>query len=117
MRRTKIVATLGPATSSEESIGALVRVGVDVTRFNFSHGDHQMHLNNAEIVRTAAKELDRNVAIMQELQGTKIRTGEVEGGTELVAGNRIVIAAGGFVGGASRVSPPHDRRAGKGKPG
>src|ERR671910_295311 len=80
MRRTKIVATLGPATSSEESIGALIRVGVDVTRFNFSHGDHQMHLHNAGIVRTAAKECGRNVAVMQDLQGPKIRTGEVEDG-------------------------------------
>jgi pyruvate kinase len=117
MRRTKIVATLGPATSSEESIGALVRVGVDVTRFNFSHGDHQMHLNNAEIVRTAAKELDRNVAIMQDLQGPKIRTGEVEGGTELVAGNRVVIAEGDFVGDASRLSTTYDRLAEDVKPG
>jgi pyruvate kinase len=117
MRRTKIVATLGPATSREESIGALVRDGVDVTRFNFSHGDHQMHLNNAEIVRTAAKELDRNVAIMQDLQGPKIRTGEVEGGTELVAGNRIVIAAGDFVGDASRLSTTYDRLAEDVKPG
>ena len=48
MRRTKIIATLGPATSSEEKIEALIRVGVDVTRFNFSHGDHQMHLKNAD---------------------------------------------------------------------
>jgi pyruvate kinase len=117
MRRTKIVATLGPATSSEESIGALVRVGVDVTRFNFSHGDHQMHLNNAEIVRRAAKELDRNVAIMQDLQGPKIRTGDVEGGTELVAGNRVVIAAGDFVGDASRLSTTYDRLAEDVKPG
>ncbi|HEX2183515.1 MAG TPA: pyruvate kinase, partial [Rubrobacteraceae bacterium] len=92
MRRTKIVATLGPATSSEESIRALIRVGVDVTRFNFSHGDHHMHLRNAEIVRSAAKELGRNVAVMQDLQGPKIRTGEVEGGTRLVESNRVVIA-------------------------
>jgi pyruvate kinase len=111
MRRTKIVATLGPATSSEESIGALIRVGVDVTRFNFSHGDHQMHLHNAEIVRTAAKELGRNVAVMQDLQGPKIRTGEVEGGTELVEGNTVVIAAGDFVGDASRLSTTYDRLA------
>ena len=108
MRRTKIVATLGPATSSEESIGALIRVGVDVTRFNFSHGDHQMHLNNAEIVRTAAKELGRNVAVMQDLQGPKIRTGEVESDTELVQGNRLVISSGDFVGDASRLSTTYD---------
>jgi pyruvate kinase len=117
VRRTKIVATLGPATSSEESIGALIRVGVDVTRFNFSHGDHQMHLNNAKIVRTAAKELGRNVAVMQDLQGPKIRTGEVEGGTELVEGNRVVISSGDFVGDASRLSTTYDRLAEDVEPG
>jgi pyruvate kinase len=117
MRRTKIVATLGPATSSEESIGALIRVGVDVTRFNFSHGDHQMHLRNAEIVRAAAKESGRNVAVMQDLQGPKIRTGEVAGDTELVEGNRVVISAGDFVGDASRLSTTYDRLAEDVKPG
>ena len=117
MRRTKIVATLGPATSSEESIGALIRVGVDVTRFNFSHGDHQMHLDNAEIVRTAAKELGRNVAVMQDLQGPKIRTGEVESDTELVEGSRLVISSGDFVGDASRLSTTYDRLAEDVEPG
>ncbi len=117
MRRTKIVATLGPVTSSEESIGNLVRVGVDVTRFNFSHGDHQMHLNNAQIVRAAAKELGRNVAIMQDLQGPKIRTGEVEDDTELVPGSRLVVSAGDFVGDASRLSTTYDRLAEDVKPG
>jgi pyruvate kinase len=117
VRRTKIVATLGPATSSKESIGELIRVGVDVTRFNFSHGDHQMHLRNAEIVRSAAKELGRNVAVMQDLQGPKIRTGEVEGGTQLVEGNRVVIASGDFVGDASRLSTSYDRLADDVNPG
>jgi pyruvate kinase len=117
MRRTKIVATLGPATSSEQSIGDLVRVGVDVTRLNFSHGDHQMHLNNAQIVQATAKELGRNVAIMQDLQGPKIRTGEVEGGTELVQGSKLVISAGDFVGDASRLSTTYDRLAEDVKPG
>jgi pyruvate kinase len=117
VRRTKIVATLGPATSSEERIGDLIRVGVDVTRFNFSHGDHQMHLKNAQIVRTAAKELGRNVAVMQDLQGPKIRTGDVEDGTELVEGNRVVISPGDFVGDASRLSTTYDRLAEDVEPG
>ena len=110
-RKTKIVATLGPATSSEENIASLVRAGVDVTRFNFSHGDHNMHLKNANIVRDTAKELGRTVAILQDIQGPKIRTGEVEGGTELVAGNRVTIAAGDFVGDASRLSTSYDALA------
>jgi pyruvate kinase len=117
MRRTKIVATLGPATSSEENIGALVRAGVDVTRFNFSHGDHHMHLRNAQTVRGAAKEQGRNVAILQDIQGPKIRTGEVEGGTELVAGSQVVIAPGEFVGDASRLSTSYDRLADDVRPG
>jgi pyruvate kinase len=104
LRKTKIVATLGPATSSEEAIGSLIRAGVDVTRFNFSHGEHSMHLKNAGIVRGGARELGRNVAILQDLQGPKIRTGEVEGETELVEGSRMVIAPGDFTGDASRLS-------------
>ncbi len=117
MRRTKIVATLGPATSSEENIGALVRAGVDVTRFNFSHGDHHIHLKNAQTVRGAAKEQGRNVAILQDIQGPKIRTGEVEGGTELVEGSQVVIAPGDFVGDASRLSTSYDRLADDVRPG
>ena len=117
MRRTKIVATLGPATSSEESIGALIRVGVDVTRFNFSHGDHHMHLRNVEAVRSVAKELGRNVAIMQDLQGPKIRTGEVEGGTRLIEGNRVVIAPGDFVGDSSRLSTSYEHLTDDVRPG
>ena len=117
MRRTKIVATLGPATSSEESIRALIEVGVDVTRFNFSHGDHHMHLRNAETVRSVAKELGRNVAVMQDLQGPKIRTGEVEGGTRLIEGNRVVIVPGDFVGDASRLSTSYERLADDVRPG
>ena len=116
-RRTKIVATLGPATSSEENIVALVRAGVDVTRFNFSHGDQNMHLKNANVVRQTAHEFGRNVAILQDIQGPKIRTGEVEGGTELVAGNRVTIAAGDFLGDASRLSTSYDALAEDVRPG
>ena len=110
-RRTKIVATLGPATSSEESIGSLVRAGVDVTRFNFSHGDHNTHLKNAEVVRGAARERKRNVAILQDIQGPKIRTGDVAGDTELVEGSRVVLAPGDFLGDASRLSTSYDKLA------
>jgi pyruvate kinase len=117
VRRTKIVATLGPATSSEENIGALVGAGVDVTRFNFSHGDHHMHLKNAHTVRGTAKEESRNVAILQDIQGPKIRTGEVEDGTELVEGSQVVIAPGDFVGDASRLSTSYDRLADDVRPG
>jgi pyruvate kinase len=117
MRRTKIVATLGPSTSSAESIGALVGAGVDVTRFNFSHGDHNMHLKNSQIVRDAAEEHGRTVAILQDIQGPKIRTGDVAGGTELVEGNRVVIAPGDFLGDASRLSTSYEKLAEDVRPG
>lgn len=111
MRKTKIVVTLGPATSSDEAISSLVGTGVDVTRLNFSHGSHDMHLQNARTVREKAHQAGRNVAILQDIQGPKIRTGDVEGGTELVEGNRVVLAPGDFVGDASRLSTSYDRLA------
>jgi pyruvate kinase len=117
VRRTKIVATLGPATSSEQNIAELVRVGVDVTRFNFSHGDHDMHLRNSRIVRSAAQESGRNVAILQDIQGPKIRTGEVEGDTELVEGSRVEIAPGDFLGDAGRLSTSYEKLAEDVRPG
>ena len=116
-RRTKIVATLGPGTSTEEMVRELVRFGVDVARLNFSHGGHEGHLRNTEMVRASAKSLGRNVAVMQDIQGPKIRTGEVVGGTELIPGNRVVIAPGEFLGDASRLSTSYEAIAGDVKPG
>ncbi len=78
-----------------------------MTRLNFSHGEHEGHQKNARFVREAAQSLNRNVAVMQDLQGPKIRTGEVVGGTELVEGNRVAIAPGDFLGDASRLSTPY----------
>jgi len=110
-RRTKIVATLGPASSTEETIRELVRSGVDVVRLNFSHGEHEGHLKNARLVREVAEFLDRNVAVMQDIQGPKIRLGEVVGETELVQGNRVVVTPGDFLGDASRLSTSYERIA------
>jgi pyruvate kinase len=116
-RRTKIVATLGPATSTEETIQDLVRFGVVVARLNFSHGEHEGHLKNARFVREAGESLGRNVAVMQDIQGPKIRIGEVVGGTELVEGNRVIIAPGDFLGDASRLPTPYKQIAQDVKPG
>ena len=116
-RRTKIVATLGPGTSTPEMIRELVRFGVDVTRLNFSHGGHEGHLRNTQLVRESAKALGRNVAVMQDVQGPKIRTGEVIGETELIAGNRVVIAPGDFLGDASRLATSYEKIAEDVKPG
>ena len=73
LRRTKIVATLGPATDSPESLAAIIAAGVDVTRLNFSHGSAQEHINRARQVRDIAKKQGRFVALLGDLQGPKLR--------------------------------------------
>jgi pyruvate kinase len=75
MRRTKIVATLGPATDSEDRIRQLIQAGLDVVRLNFSHGTHEEHARRIGRIRSVAASLNRPVAILQDLQGPKIRTG------------------------------------------
>ena len=73
LRRTKIVATLGPSTSTPERIEALIRAGLDVARLNFSHGSADDHRERARLVREIAARQGRYVAIMGDLQGPKIR--------------------------------------------
>lgn len=88
MRRAKIVATLGPATSTKETVKELIEAGVDVTRFNLSHGDHSVHDNNYANVRAAAEELGKPVAILVDLQGPKIRLGKfADGPHDLAVGD------------------------------
>ncbi|MDH3856406.1 MAG: pyruvate kinase, partial [Gammaproteobacteria bacterium] len=72
-RRTKIVATMGPATESEEAIDSLIKAGVDVVRLNFSHGTADEHRARAEKIRRIGLENDRHLAILADLQGPKIR--------------------------------------------
>ncbi|RYY00492.1 pyruvate kinase [bacterium] len=77
-RRTKIVATIGPACSSKEMIKNLIQAGVNVFRLNFSHGTHDVHTESIKNIREVAKEIDTIVAILQDVQGPKIRIGKVE---------------------------------------
>ena len=94
-RQTKIVATLGPASSTPEMLERLINAGVDVVRLNFSHGTAQDHIERAAMVRAAADRSGRSVAIMADLQGPKIRVGKFEGGqTDLVAGQKFVLDGG-----------------------
>lgn len=88
MRRAKIVATLGPATSSYEMIRAIIDAGVDVARFNLSHGDYSIHDSNFANVRKAAEDAKRAVAILVDLQGPKIRLGRfADGPHDLAVGD------------------------------
>ena len=93
-RATKIVATLGPATSDPALLLAMLRAGVNVVRLNFSHGIAQDHIDRAAAVREAAKEVGREVAIMADLQGPKIRVGKfADGKVHLVEGASFVLDA------------------------
>ena len=94
-RATKIVATLGPASSDPAMLEALIRAGVDVVRLNFSHGKAQDHIDRARLVREAAQRAGREVAIMADLQGPKIRVGKfAEGKVFLEQGQKFVLDAG-----------------------
>ncbi len=93
-RATKIVATLGPASSEPALLEKMIRAGVNVVRLNFSHGKAQDHINLAAVVREAAQRAGREVAIMADLQGPKIRVGKfAEGKVMLVPGEKFVLDA------------------------
>ncbi|MBV8503789.1 MAG: pyruvate kinase [Paucibacter sp.] len=93
-RSTKIVATLGPASSSPEVLEQMIRAGVDVVRLNFSHGKAQDHIDRANLVREMARKAGKEVAIMADLQGPKIRVGKFENGKiELINGRPFVLDA------------------------
>ncbi len=79
-RRTKIVATIGPATESEETISELIKAGVTTFRLNFSHGDHEDHAERIKIIRKVSNDLNLNIGILQDLQGPKIRLGRFKDG-------------------------------------
>jgi pyruvate kinase len=99
MRRAKIVATLGPATSSYENIRAIIDAGVDVARMNLSHGSYDVHESVYANVRKAADDSGRAVAVMVDLQGPKIRLGKFEAGPyELAVGDVFTITTEDVVG-------------------
>src|SRR5262245_63657165 len=92
-RRTKIVATLGPASDSRERLRALIDAGVDAARFNLSHGTHEEHSQRAWLVREIAADLGRPVALIADLQGPKLRIGELEEPVVLHAGDEITVCS------------------------
>jgi pyruvate kinase len=106
MRRTKIVCTIGPASESEERLEQLMRAGMNVARLNFSHGTHDQHAIVIERVREISARLGCSVAILQDLQGPKIRTGALEGGkpVPLVDGTHVTITSRSIVGNAQVIS-------------
>src|SRR3954467_2052718 len=102
-RSTKIVATLGPASSEPSILERMVRAGVDVVRLNFSHGTADDHLRRAELVKEIARKAGRTVAIMCDLQGPKIRVGKFrDGKVTLEKGRRFILDAACEVGDTER---------------
>ena len=101
-RHTKIIATLGPAVASAARIQALVEAGIDVARLNFSHGDRELHRTMAGWVRDASRETGRTVALMQDIQGPKLRVGEFANGrVTLEPGRHVTLVANGALGSES----------------
>jgi len=93
--RTKIVCTLGPASSSPDALRSLIDAGLNVARINFSHSTHEQHAATIALVRNIAAEMDRPVAILGDLQGPRIRIGELSVPRELPDGSDFVFAPEG----------------------
>jgi len=96
--KTKIVATIGPATSDYNSLLEIIKAGVDVCRINFSHGSHDSHLKTIQLVRQIDDELNLNICVLGDLQGPKLRIGEIEEGTIIKTGQTLMITVDPCVG-------------------
>ena len=104
-KKTKIIATVGPACNTKEKLWELVQAGANIFRLNFSHGTHEVHQSVINAIREIKKEQNVNIAILQDLQGPKIRTDEVENnGVELVEGAKIVITKEKMLGTKDKIS-------------
>jgi pyruvate kinase len=104
MRFTKIVATIGPASREPDVLEAMIRAGVDITRLNFAHGDVEQHAETAARIRAAAERVGREIAILGDVPGPKLRIGPVAGGVaELGRGSRVVLTPAAVEGTAERL--------------
>ena len=119
-KKTKVVATIGPASSSEEVMRNLFHAGMNVARLNMSHGDHSDHASRLAMLRKLSLEMQRPIAVLADLQGPKIRTGRLIGGTpvEWVAGQKTTITVAACPDGtAARVGTTYTGLAGDVVPG
>jgi len=103
-KRTKIVATLGPASAKKEILASMIEKGVDVCRLNFSHGSHEDHLKVINTIKEINKEYNINVGMLADLQGPKIRIGKMkEGGAVLLNGSQVEITTKELIGDEKRI--------------
>lgn len=103
MNKAKIVATLGPASANKETMLEMIKAGVNVFRINFSHGDHATHRATIQLIREINEEHDLNVATLADLQGPKLRIGEVEEGAVVNVGDKVTFTTTPTKGTAKRV--------------
>lgn len=107
-RKTKIVATLGPASSTPETIRALYDAGADVFRLNFSHGNHEDHAQRLRHIRAMEKDCGKPIGVFADLQGPKLRLGVFkDGGVDIVRGQRVTLDSNPAPGDGTRVHLPH----------
>ncbi|HQT74079.1 MAG TPA: pyruvate kinase [Acidiphilium sp.] len=107
-RRTKIVATIGPASSTPEMLAQLFETGADVFRLNFSHGTHEDHLARLQLIRALERKFDRPIGILADVQGPKLRVGQFRGGrVQLQAGAEFQLDLNPAPGDTRRVNLPH----------
>ena len=117
-RRTKIVATIGPASASAEIIEQLVSAGVNVFRLNMSHGNHEFHLNSYRLIREQAARVGLPVAILADLCGPKIRAGKFKGGEiQLVSGTTVTVTTRDVEGEPGLIPSQYAALAGDVRPG
>lgn len=118
MRKTKIVCTIGPASDSEPVIRSLIQSGMNVARFNFSHGTHESHLKTFQIIRRVREELNLPVATLLDTKGPEVRLGKFENGTvELMKGATFILTTEPVVGNEKMVSVSYPRLPEDLKPG
>ncbi len=117
-KKTKIVATIGPASRNKETLAELIKAGANVFRLNFSHGTHADHQKTIEMVRELNDELGANVALLQDLQGPKIRVGQVENdGVPIAPGQQLIITTKDMLGTSEKVSTVYEGIVNDVKPG
>lgn len=109
MNRAKIVATLGPASAKKEVMIAMIQAGVNVFRVNFSHGDHETHRNTIRLIREINEEFDYNIATLADLQGPKLRVGEVEEGAIINVGDTLTFTTNKCMGTSKKVYMTYER--------
>ena len=101
--KTKIIATIGPATSDIEMLREIIEQGVDVCRINFSHGDHETHLETINNIKTLNREMGLNISILGDLQGPKLRVGEIAENTTLRSGSKVLVTTDECLGDAHKI--------------